>query len=88
MKRQLNVKCDGKSIKKVKENDSTNDTYDNKVTSNTFTDTEIKARRAEYQRNYRKLVKEQQQLQQQQQQQQEDVTPNDGATTSKTCLIF
>jgi hypothetical protein len=47
MKRQLNIKCDGKSIKKVKENDVTNNTYDDKVTSNTFTDAERKARRAE-----------------------------------------
>jgi Skp family chaperone for outer membrane proteins len=80
MKRQVNVKCDENPTKKVKENDVTNNTHDNKVTSNTSTNAEIKARRAEYQRKYRKLVTKQQQLQQQQ----EDVTPNDKATTSKT----
>jgi hypothetical protein len=63
MKRQFDVTCDAACNKKIKcDNVPTNNCDNKPTTSKTLTEAEKKARRAEYQRNYRKQVKEQQQI--------------------------
>jgi hypothetical protein len=62
MKRQVESTFHSMCNKKVKESDSLNDKCDDKpTTSDTLTEAEKKARHAEYQRNYRRRVKEQKQ---------------------------
>jgi hypothetical protein len=62
MKMQLEVTCNAKCNEKAKDEDLLSNNNDNKpTTSKTLTETEKKARCAEYNKKYRKRMKEQQQ---------------------------
>jgi hypothetical protein len=64
MKRHLDVNCNAMCNKKIKVDNVPIENNNKLSTSKTLTEAEKKARRAEYQRNYRQRVKERQQQQQ------------------------